>query len=162
MNASRVPCLTRVFIILRKTSPQIMALLRKETCNLRHPIIVATSHEDQDPEKYGGTHGRTRHATNMIKSFHTYECVTSHTWLSHVREWRMYTWRNTSRYTWLSHVTYTNVSRHTHAWVISHLQISCVYILHIYVTPREGRDPEEDEGVQTESYHTYNWALSHV
>ena len=47
------------------------------------------------------------HGTRANESRHTYEWVTTHVWMSHVKH------MNESRYTWMSHVTRMNESRHT-------------------------------------------------
>jgi len=65
---------------------------------------------------------------HSVTSRHTYERVTSHVWMSHVKhlnEWR-HTYEWVTSHTWMSHVTHMNESRHTYEWVTSHIWMSHV------------------------------------
>ena len=75
-----------------------------------------------------------------------YECVMSHTWMSHVTKLIYkcdFACGFTGSHMWMSHVTRMNESYHTYEWVISHIQMS-----HVTRT--------------NESCHTYEWVMSHI
>ena len=66
------------------------------------------------------------HVTNMHKSCHKYEWVTSYMWMSndtHVNESR-YTYEWVISHMWISHVTHMNGSGHTYARVMAHIRTS--------------------------------------
>ena len=105
----------------------------------------------------------TRHFTGINGSCHTYEWVTSHTWMSHVtrtnESHHTYTYKWVLSHIWMNHVTHMNESDHithvTYAYmshvahrsyrVISHH--TCHTCIHVHIN---------------ESYHTYEWIMSHM
>jgi len=77
-------------------SPVISGFLRKQTCNLRHPMHLRRPVVER-------LHVRRSHVTRTNESCHTYEWI-----MSHVR---------------MGHVTRTNESCHTYEWIMSHVLI---------------------------------------
>ena len=77
-----------------------------------------------------------RHGTHMNESWHTYEWVMAHIWMSHGthmnESWHTYEWDMS--HIWMRHVTYMNESWHTYEWVISHMKTSRVTLWMSLVT----------------------------
>ena len=109
-------------VISRKRALELVAFLRKETSNLRHPMglrhpvsTVCTS--------WLLLHIYTCHVTRTNESFHTFKRVMCHTWtarfsdmlLSFCTSWGM-------SHIWRSHVTRAYESFHTCWRVICHVR----------------------------------------
>ena len=82
----------------------------------------------------------------MNASCHTYECVMSHIWMSHVTQSK---WANTICM-WTHHIAFTNEFHYTCIWFLSHIykgvmsHVSTSHVTHI-----------------NESCHTYQRVMSH-
>jgi len=65
----------------------------------------------------------------MNESYHTYELVISHVWMSHVtyvnESCQTYTW--VISHVWMSHITQVNASHHKHKWVVLHVWMNHIY-----------------------------------
>jgi len=103
----------------------------------------------------------------MNESWHTYEWVTSHIWMSHVTHVNesCHTYRVMS-HIWMSHVTHINQSRHTYEWVMSNMWMSHTSHMnesrnasHIWI--HHGRHIWTSHGTHiNESRHTNEWVHS--
>jgi len=64
--------------------------------------------------------------THMNTSWHTYEWVMTHIWMSHGthmnESYHTYEW--VTSHIWMSHVTHMNESCHTYEWVMAHIWMS--------------------------------------
>ena len=74
-----------------------------------------------------------RHVTTLMnESCHTYECIISHIWMSHVKHMSE-----------SCHASHMNASCHTYEWVMSHIGMS--HVTHMNA-----------------SFHIYEWSMSHT
>ena len=85
------------------------------------------------------------HDTRMNESWHTYEWVMAHIWMSHVTHMKesCRTCEWVVAHVRMSHGTHTKESCHTHGWVPSHMWIR--HVSHMNV-----------------SCHTCEWVVSHI
>jgi len=94
-----------------------------------------------------------------IKSWHTYEWVMAHTWMSHgthVKE-PCHTYEWIMSHLWVSHGTHVNESQHTCKWAMSH-----VWMNHVTHRNKSWHTHGESWHTHGESWHTYETVMAHI